>query len=160
MSETTLTINGQNHTFDAESGDDQIPLLWVIRDIIGFTGTKYGCGKALCGACTVLVDGEPVRSCVTPARSLVGKKITTIEGLPSDPKLGALAQKVQKAWEELSVGQCGYCQGGQIIAATKLLAAKPKPTPEDIDQGMSGHLCRCGTYMDIRRAIEKISQSS
>ncbi len=155
MTTFKLTINGRDHPVDA---DESIPLLWVIRDTIGFTGTKYGCGMALCGSCTVLVDGEPSRSCQLMASSMVGKKITTIEGLAQDPALGQVAKKVQQVWNEKSVGQCGYCQSGQIIAATKLLSLNPKPTEDQINLAMDSYLCRCGTYMDIRRAIRTVAE--
>lgn len=155
MAPLKLRINGQDQQVD---GDDSMPLLWVIRDTLGFTGTKYGCGMALCGACTVLVDGEPSRSCQLTLKDLVGKSITTIEGLAQDPKLGLVAQKVQKVWNEKSVGQCGYCQSGQIIAATKLLATTPKPSVAEINEAMDGYLCRCGSYMDIRRAIQTVAE--
>ena len=143
----TLNVNGKEHSVDVE-GDT--PLLWVLRDTIGLTGTKYGCGMALCGACTVHIDGEPTRSCVLPVSSLTGKKITTIEGLSADA-----SHPVQKAWIELDVPQCGYCQSGQIMSAAALLKKKPKPTDEDINQAMAGNICRCGTYQRIRAAIHR-----
>jgi isoquinoline 1-oxidoreductase subunit alpha len=144
---TTLTINGEQKSFDAPA---DMPLLWVLRDIIGMTGTKYGCGIAQCGACTVHVDGKPVRSCVLPVGALNGRSITTIEGVAASPA-GA---KVQKAWLDLEVIQCGYCQSGQIMSATALLASTPNPDDSDINAAMSGNICRCGTYVRIREAIK------
>jgi isoquinoline 1-oxidoreductase alpha subunit len=143
----TLKINGETKTFDAP---DDMPLLWVLRDILGMTGTKFGCGVAQCGACTVHVDGEPVRSCQTPANSVDGRAITTIEGIGATPA-GA---RVQKAWLDLEVIQCGYCQSGQIMSAAALLAATPNPKDSDIDAAMAGNICRCGTYVRIRAAIK------
>ena len=143
----TLTINGEQKTFDAPA---DMPLLWVLRDIIGLTGTKYGCGIAQCGACTVHVDGKPVRSCVLPVGALNGRTITTIEGIAASPA-GA---KVQKAWLDLEVIQCGYCQSGQIMSAAALLASTPSPDDSDINAAMSGNTCRCGTYVRIREAIK------
>jgi isoquinoline 1-oxidoreductase subunit alpha len=143
----TLTINGETRTADVE-GDT--PLLWVLRDTLGLVGAKYGCGAALCGACTVHLDGAPVRACVTPV-SRVGKKaVTTIEGVGKTP-VGA---KVQEAWKAIDVPQCGYCQAGQIMSATALLTATPKPTDADIDAAMNGNLCRCATYIRIKKAIK------
>jgi isoquinoline 1-oxidoreductase alpha subunit len=144
----TLDINGQARSVDA---DPSTPLLWVLRDTLGLTGTKFGCGMALCGACTVHVDGKPVRSCSTPAALATGKKITTIEGLGTSP----VGQKVQAAWAALDVPQCGYCQVGQIMSAAALLAVNPKPTDGDIDTAMAGNICRCGTYPRIRAAIHQ-----
>ena len=144
---TTLTINGEQKSFDAPA---DMPLLWVLRDIIGLTGTKYGCGIAQCGACTVHVDGKPVRSCVLPVGALNGRTITTIEGVAASPA-GA---KVQKAWLDLEVIQCGYCQSGQIMSAAALLASTPNPDDSDINAAMSGNICRCGTYVRIREAIK------
>jgi isoquinoline 1-oxidoreductase alpha subunit len=144
---TTLTINGEQRSFDAPA---DMPLLWVLRDIIGLTGTKYGCGIAQCGACTVHVDGRPVRSCVLPVGALNGRSITTIEGVAASPA-GA---KVQKAWLDLEVIQCGYCQSGQIMSAAALLASTPSPDDSDINAAMSGNICRCGTYVRIREAIK------
>jgi isoquinoline 1-oxidoreductase alpha subunit len=129
-------------------------LLWVIRDTLGMTGTKFGCGAALCGACTVLLDGLPIRSCSTPLSAAEGKKVTTIEGVGATPT----GKKVQAAWTDLDVPQCGYCQSGQIMAATALLTAKPKPTDADIDSAMAGNICRCGTYPRIRAAIHKAAK--
>src|SRR5688572_14518805 len=146
-----LNVNGKDLQADV---DPETPLLWVLRDTLGLTGTKYGCGMALCGACTVHLDGEPVRSCVTPVSAVTGKKITTIEGLSTDR-----SHPVQKAWIELDVPQCGYCQSGQIMSAVALLAKNPKPTDADIDEAMSGNLCRCGTYQRIRAAIHRAAQS-
>ncbi len=144
---TMLTINGEQKSFDAP-GD--MPLLWVLRDVLGMTGTKYGCGIAQCGACTVHVDGRPVRSCVLPVGALNGRSITTIEGVAASPA-GA---KVQKAWLDLEVIQCGYCQSGQIMSAAALLASTPSPDDSDINAAMSGNICRCGTYVRIREAIK------
>ena len=142
-----LVVNGQPHEVDAPA---DMPLLWVLRDLVGLTGTKFGCGMALCGACTVLVDGEPIRACSTAAGTLAGKNITTIEGLaPSDKELHPL----QQAWIDHDVPQCGYCQAGQLMSASALLARTPQPTDEDIDAAMAGNLCRCGTYQRIRAAI-------
>lgn len=141
-----LTINGKPVELDA---DPDMPLLWALRDVAGLTGTKFGCGIAQCGACTVLVDGEPVRSCVTPLGSVSGE-VTTVEGLAADD--GTLSA-VQQAWVEGQVAQCGYCQSGQVLAASALLKANPLPTDADIDEAMSGNLCRCGTYPRIRAAV-------
>jgi isoquinoline 1-oxidoreductase subunit alpha len=144
---TTLTINGEQKSFDAPA---DMPLLWALRDILGLTGTKYGCGIAQCGACTVHVDGKPVRSCVLPVGALNGRTITTIEGVAASPA-GA---KMQKAWLDLEVIQCGYCQSGQIMSAAALLASTPSPDDSDINAAMSGNICRCGTYVRIREAIK------
>jgi len=149
---TNLTINGEQKTFDAP---DDMPLLWVLRDILGMTGTKFGCGVALCGACTVHVDGKAVRSCLLPVSAVSGKAITTIEGVGATP-VGA---KVQKAWLDLEVIQCGYCQSGQIMSAAALLAATPRPDDADIDAAMAGNICRCGTYVRIRAAIKDAAQT-
>jgi isoquinoline 1-oxidoreductase subunit alpha len=130
---------------------DDTPLLWVLRDHLGMTGTKFGCGMALCGACTVHVDGQPIRSCVTPASAVTGKKITTIEGIGATP----MGKAVQNAWLALNVPQCGYCQSGQIMSATALLQAHPTPSDADIDVAMAGNICRCGTYPRIRAAIKQ-----
>ncbi|KAA0073732.1 (2Fe-2S)-binding protein [Tardiphaga sp. P9-11] len=142
-----LNINGEQKTFDAP---DDMPLLWVLRDILGMTGTKFGCGVALCGACTVHVDGKAVRSCLLPVSAVSGRAITTIEGVGATP-VGA---KVQKAWLDLEVIQCGYCQSGQIMSAAALLASTPTPDDSDIDAAMSGNICRCGTYVRVREAIK------
>ncbi|HUJ40044.1 MAG TPA: (2Fe-2S)-binding protein [Candidatus Acidoferrales bacterium] len=143
----TLVVNGNRSTVDV---DPATPLLWVLRENLHLTGTKYGCGMALCGACTVHLDGEAVRSCVTPVSRAVGKKVTTIEGLSA-----GLTHPLQRAWIELDVPQCGYCQSGQLMAAAVLLRENPHPTDEDINEGMAGNICRCGTYPRIRRAIHR-----
>ncbi len=143
-----LSINGK--TLQVSASDDT-PLLWVLRDHLGMTGTKFGCGMALCGACTVLVNGQAVRSCVTPVSSLSGKEITTIEGVGATPRGKAL----QQAWVALNVPQCGYCQAGQIMSAAALLATKPHPSDAEIDVAMAGNICRCGTYPRIRAAIKR-----
>jgi aerobic-type carbon monoxide dehydrogenase small subunit (CoxS/CutS family) len=143
----TLNLNGRDTTLDV---DEDMPLLWALRDIAGLTGTKYGCGMALCGACTVHLEGAPVRSCVTPVRAASGKHVMTIEGLSSDN-----SHPVQRAWIELDVPQCGYCQSGQIMSAAALLAQNPQPTDADIDAAMAGNICRCGTYQRIRAAIHR-----
>jgi isoquinoline 1-oxidoreductase subunit alpha len=142
----TLLINGQTHQVDVP---DDMPLLWVLRDVLGLTGTKFGCGIAQCGACTVLIDGQPVRSCLTPASAVGAQKVTTIEAIGDTPN----GRLVQQAWLEKEVVQCGYCQSGQIMAATALLNQTPKPTDADIDTALSGNICRCGTYVRIRDAI-------
>ena len=149
----TLKINGEAKTFEAP---DDMPLLWVLRDVLGMTGTKFGCGIAQCGACTVHVDGAPVRSCLLPVGSIGAKKITTIEGIGATPA-GA---KVQKAWLDLEVIQCGYCQSGQIMSAAALLASTPNPDDSDIDAAMAGNICRCGTYVRIREAIKKAAEAA
>jgi isoquinoline 1-oxidoreductase alpha subunit len=144
---TTLHVNGKRRTVQAEP---DTPLLWVLRDTLGLVGTKFGCGMALCGACTVLADGNPIRACTTPVSGLAGQKITTIEGLaPSPTKLHPL----QEAWIEHDVPQCGYCQAGQLMSASALLAKHPKPSDADIDAAMAGNICRCGTYQRVRAAI-------
>ncbi len=145
MSSVTLNVNGAPHRIEA---DPDMPLLWALRDLVGLTGTKFGCGQALCGACTVHLDGEAVRSCQTPVSAAVGRKVTTIEGLAANGD-----HPLQKAWVEVGVPQCGYCQPGQIMSAAALLAATPKPTDADIDSAMAGNLCRCGVYQRIRAAI-------
>ncbi len=145
-----IEVNGETREIDAE-GD--MPLLWALRDVLGLTGTKFGCGIAQCGACTVHVDGKPLRSCVTPLRAVAGKAITTIEGLSGDN-----SHPVQRAWAELDVVQCGYCQSGQIMAAVALLAVKPNPSDADIDAAMSGNICRCGTYQRIRAAVQRAAE--
>jgi isoquinoline 1-oxidoreductase alpha subunit len=149
----TLNINGKPQKVDAEA---DTPLLWVLRDELHMNGTKFGCGMALCGACTVHVDGQPTRACVMPVSSAAGKKITTIEAIGASP----VGKRVQQAWAELEVPQCGYCQSGQIMAATALLRAIPRPTDMDIDQAMSGNICRCGTYQRIRLAIHKAASEA
>ncbi|MEN9789960.1 MAG: hypothetical protein RLZZ473_2024 [Pseudomonadota bacterium] len=146
----TLNVNGRSIEVDV---DPQTPLLWVLRDTVGLTGTKYGCGMALCGACTVHLDGEPIRSCVTPVSAIGDQKVTTIEGLSKDR-----SHPVQQAWMEIDVPQCGYCQSGQIMSAAALLAKTPKPTDADIDAAMAGNICRCGTYQRIRAAIHRAAE--
>ena len=146
----SLTLNGQTRQFDVP---DDMPLLWVIRDIAKLTGTKFGCGLAQCGACTVHLDGAPLRACITPVSAVAGKSITTIEGLSPDA-----SHPVQKAWAELDVVQCGYCQSGQIMSAAALLAKVPAPSDTDIDQAMSGNICRCGTYPRIRAAVHRAAE--
>ena len=148
----SLEVNGKKYDFDA---DPDTPLLWVLRETLGLTGTKYGCGMALCGACTVHVEGEAVRSCVTPVSSVNGKKITTIEGIGTS----RIGQAVQKAWIVKDVPQCGYCQSGQIMEAVALLKKNSRPNDVDIDRAMSGIICRCGTYQRIRRAIHQAAKS-
>lgn len=146
----SLNINNLQHEVDLP---EDTPLLWTLRDEIGLTGTKFGCGMALCGACTVHLDGQPIRSCVTPISAVVGKKITTIEAMAED----SVGHAVQQAWMALGVPQCGYCQAGQIMSATALLKATPKPSDEQIDAAMSGNICRCGTYTRIRAAIKQVA---
>ena len=143
----TLTINGESKPVDVP---DEMPLLWVLRDTLNMTGTKFGCGMALCGACTVHIEGEAARSCVTPISNVAGKKITTIEGLSADG-----THPVQQAWMEINVPQCGYCQPGQIMSAVALLSKKASPSDAEIDDAMSGNICRCGTYQRIRQAIHR-----
>jgi len=147
-----IAINGVAHNVDV---DDDTPLLWVLRDTVGLVGTKYGCGIAQCGACTVHVDGAPARSCQIPVASVGNAQITTIEGIGDSP----VGQKVQQAWIELDVAQCGYCQAGQIMSATALLKHNPRPTDAEIEQAMTGNLCRCATYLRIRAAIKRASES-
>ena len=147
MSTFRLNVNGVDHQIDA---DPEMPLLWALRDLVGLTGTKFGCGQALCGACTVHLDGMAVRSCHTPVSAAAKQKITTIEGLSARGD-----HPLQQAWVELGVPQCGYCQPGQIMSAAALLAAKPKPTDADIDTAMAGNICRCGCYQRIREAIHQ-----
>ena len=152
--ELSMKINVNGKDIDVDQ-DENTPLLWVIRDELNYTGTKFGCGKALCGACTIHVDGEPTRSCSFPLKAASGKKITTIEGLSdADP----VAKAVLKTWAENSVPQCGYCQSGQVMTAVALLREKPKPTDQDIDYAMSGNICRCGTYPRIRAAIHQAAK--
>lgn len=146
-----LTVNGKAYEVDVPA---DMPVLWVIRDKLGLTGTKYGCGAAQCGACTVHLNGDSIRSCITPVSRADGQKIITIEAMSED----AIGQRLQKAWMEEDVPQCGYCQSGQIMAAAVLLQAKPKPTDTDIDLGMSGNICRCGTYQSVRKAIHRAAE--
>ncbi len=145
-----LDVNGAVHEVDAPA---DMPLLWVLRELLGYTGVKFGCGMSLCGACTVHLDGEAVRSCVTPVSDAAGKKVTTIEGLSADG-----SHPVQRAWAEVDVVQCGYCQSGQIMAAAALLAKVPDPSDAEIDRALSGNLCRCGTYQRIRRAVHRAAE--
>jgi aerobic-type carbon monoxide dehydrogenase small subunit (CoxS/CutS family) len=146
----TFTLNGGRQSLDV---DPQMPLLWVLRDTLGLTGTKFGCGMALCGACTVHVNGNATRACITPVSSVAGKTVTTIEGLSADT-----THPVQTAWIEEDVPQCGYCQSGQLMAAASLLAKTAKPTDADIDEALHGNICRCGTYSQIRRAIHRAAE--
>lgn len=146
----TFTLNGKSQSVDV---DPQMPLLWVLRDTLNLTGTKFGCGMALCGACTVHIDGAATRSCITPISAVSGKKVTTIEGLSETGN-----HPVQQAWIEVDVPQCGYCQCGQIMSAAALLSKKPSPTDADIDDFMSGNICRCGTYQRIRKAIHRAAE--
>ena len=145
---TTISINGKDQSVEA---DPQTPLLWVLRDELGMTGTKFGCGMVLCGACTVHLDGAPIRSCITPIAAAAGKKVNTIESMEGDN----VGRAVQKAWVELNVAQCGYCQAGQIMSATSLLRTNRTPSDEDIVEAMSGNICRCGTYHRIHAAIRR-----
>jgi isoquinoline 1-oxidoreductase alpha subunit len=149
----TLRINGLEHELDVP---DDMPLLWVLRDVVGLTGTKFGCGVALCGACTVHLDGRPIRSCITPVASVIGKSVTTIEAIGKT----ASGEKIQRAWLNVEVVQCGYCQSGQIMSAAALIESNPNPSDADIDAAMSGNICRCGTYTRIRAAIKQASQSA
>ncbi|TAE28811.1 MAG: (2Fe-2S)-binding protein [Cytophagales bacterium] len=153
MATIALTINGKKHTLNT---DPQMPLLWAIRDVVGLKGTKFGCGMAQCGACTVHVNGAPTRSCVTPVSTVANKKITTIEGIGTEANL----HPVQQAWIEEQVPQCGYCQSGQIMTAVALLKSKPNPTDADIDAAMQGNLCRCGTYARVRKAIHRAADGN
>lgn len=150
---TTLRVNGQEHDLDVP---DDMPLLWALRDVVGLTGTKFGCGVALCGACTVHLDGRPIRSCITPVASVVGKSVTTIEAVGDTPS----GKKIQEAWLGIEVVQCGYCQSGQIMSAAALIENNPNPTDAEIDAAMSGNICRCGTYPRIRAAIKNATQSA
>jgi isoquinoline 1-oxidoreductase alpha subunit len=152
MTSFTLQVNGQTYPLEA---DGQMPLLWALRDLLNLTGTKFGCGEGLCGSCTVLMDGEPVRSCIMPLSSASGKSIVTIEGLSADG-----THPLQRAWQEERVSQCGYCQPGQIMNAAALLDKNPNPTDADIDAAMTGNLCRCGTYHRIRKAIHRAAQEA
>jgi isoquinoline 1-oxidoreductase alpha subunit len=149
----TLRINGQEHQVDVP---DDMPLLWVLRDIVGLTGTKFGCGVALCGACTVHLDGSPIRSCITPVASTAGKTITTIEAIADTPS----GKKIQQAWLNIEVVQCGYCQSGQIMSAVALIESNPNPNDAEIDAAMSGNICRCGTYPRIRAAVKQTARSA
>ena len=144
----TLNVNGKPRSLDIS---DDMPLLWTLRDVLGMTGTKFGCGAGLCGACTIHIDGQPTRSCITPVSAAAGKRITTIEAVGAT----AAGKKIQAAWLALNVPQCGYCQSGQIMSASALLAAKAKPSDSDIDEAMAGNICRCGTYLRIRAAIKR-----
>ncbi len=148
----SLTVNGKKQQLDVAA---EVPLLWVVRETLGLTGTKYGCGIAVCGACTVHLDGSPVRSCVMPVSAAAGKRVTTIEGLSARTD-----HPVQQAWMEIDVAQCGYCQPGQIMSAAALLAQKARPTDADIDDAMAGNICRCGTYQRIRAAIHRAAAIS
>ncbi len=148
-----ITVNGVARTVDV---DDDTPMLWVLCDVLGMSGTKFGCGLGLCGACTIHLDGKPVRSCVTPIAAAAGKRVTTIEAIGAT----VAGRKIQQAWIALEVPQCGYCQSGQIMSATALLAAKPNPTDIDIDDAMSGNICRCGTYVRIREGIKHAARGA
>lgn len=148
----TLNVNGKEHALDVT---DDTPILWALRDVIGLTGTKFGCGKALCGACTIHLDGQATRSCITPVSLASGKKITTIESI-GETEVG---KRIQEAWLALDVVQCGYCQSGQIMSASALLAQTPDPSDEDIDNAMSGNICRCGTYPRIKAAIKNAAKA-
>ncbi len=150
MASVTFNVNGKPQAVDVSPN---MPLLWVLRDTLGMTGTKFGCGMALCGACTVHINGQAMRACITPVSSVAGKSVTTIEGLSADS-----SHPVQKAWIEGDVPQCGYCQSGQIMAAAALLKKNPHPTDADIDEVMKGNICRCGTYQDIRQAIHRAAE--
>jgi isoquinoline 1-oxidoreductase alpha subunit len=150
---TSVTVNGRRYTVNLP---DDTPLLWALRDELGLTGTKYGCGMALCGACTVHVDGQPVRACMTPISAVSGGKVTTIEAISTD----RVGRALQAAWVDMGVPQCGYCQAGQIMSATALLKSTPKPTDTQIDEAMSGNICRCGTYVRVRAAIKQAASQS
>ena len=147
----TFTVNGKSTTVDVPA---DMPLLWVVRDVLNLKGTKFGCGAGLCGACTVHLDGRPVRSCQTPVTAVAGKQVTTLEGLSADG-----THPLQIAWQEIDVPQCGYCQAGQLMAASALLKATPNPTDEQIDTAMSGNICRCGTYLRIKQAIKSAASA-
>jgi isoquinoline 1-oxidoreductase subunit alpha len=151
MPSITITVNGQQQTIDVHP---DMPVLWVLRDVLGLTGAKYGCGIGACGACTCHLDGEAIRTCITPVSAVTGKKVTTIEGLSTD-----LSHPVQKAWLAEDVPQCGYCQAGQIMSAAALLSKKVSPTDADIDEAMEGNVCRCGTYQRIRQAIKRAAEA-
>jgi len=144
----TLNVNGKPRNLNIP---EDMPLLWTLRDVLGMTGTKFGCGMGLCGACTIQIDGQPTRSCITPVSAAAGKQITTIEAIGATPA----GKRIQRAWLALDVPQCGYCQSGQIMSATALLVSKPKPSDSDIDDAMAGNICRCGTYPRIRAAIKR-----
>src|SRR6266851_2171807 len=148
-----ITVNGIARTVDV---DEDTPMLWVLRDVLGMSGTKFGCGLGLCGACTIHLDGKPVRSCITPIAAAAGKRNTTIEAIGAT----AAGKKIQQAWLALEVPQCGYCQSGQIMSATALLAANPNPTDSDIDAAMSGNICRCGTYVRIRAGVKHAAHAA
>ena len=150
---STIKVNNVDHDVDVQN---DTPLLWVLRDVLGMTGTKFGCGIAQCGACTVQIDGEPVRSCLLPVGSIGDRKITTIEGIDATEA----GRKIQQAWVDLEVPQCGYCQSGQIMSAAALLASTPDPKDSDIDAAMAGNICRCGTYVRIRAAIKQAARSA
>lgn len=152
----TLNVNGKNHAVDVAP---DMPLLWALRDTLQLTGTKYGCGVAACGACTVLLNGAPARACMTPVSAAIGQKVVTIEGLDAAKSHAKVTRAVQAAWEKLDVVQCGYCQSGQVVAAVALLGGNPKPTDEDIDAAMAGNLCRCATYHRIRAAIHEAART-
>ncbi|TCK04253.1 (2Fe-2S)-binding protein [Marinobacterium mangrovicola] len=147
-----VTVNGEARTLDVPA---DTPILWVLRDTLKLTGTRFGCGMALCGACTVHLDGSPIRSCMTPISQAQGKQITTIEAMENDP----VGQAVQQAWMDEAVAQCGYCQSGQVMSAVSLLKRNPTPSDEQIDSGMSGNICRCGTYPRIRKAIQRAAEN-
>ena len=149
----TLIVNGKPRNLDVP---DDMPLLWTLRDVLAMTGTKFGCGLGLCGACTIHIDGQPARSCITPVSAAAGKRIMTIEAIGATPA----GKKIQAAWLALDVPQCGYCQSGQIMSASALLANNPHPTDADIDSAMSGNICRCGTYIRIREGIKRAAQSN
>ena len=149
----TLNVNGKNHDLDIQ---DDMPLLWALRDVLGMTGTKFGCGMGLCGACTIHIDGQPTRSCLTPASAALAKKVTTIEAIGAT----SVGKRVQMAWIASDVPQCGYCQSGQVMSACALLAANPQPSDADIDGAMAGNICRCGTYARIRAAIHQAAAAS
>ena len=148
---TSIIVNGKTHPFN---DDEQMPLLWALRDVLKLTGTKYGCGQGLCGACTVHIDGQPMRACITPVSAIKGKEITTIEGLSEQGD-----HPLQKAWQSLNVPQCGYCQSGQIMSAAALLESNSQPSDDDIDTAMNGNICRCGTYPRIKQAIHQAADA-
>jgi len=154
MANTTIRVNGQDYDVPVDAADPNVRILWVLRDDLGLTGTKFGCGMAQCGACTVHLDGEPIRSCITPLSAAVGKEITTIEGLAQNGQLHPL----QQAWIDHRAPQCGYCQSGQIMEAAALLENNPTASDDEIKEGMNGHLCRCGTYNRIFQAVKSVAQ--